>query len=115
MQGISGRDYVLTRWQFWLLTILAAATASLVVASMVRFAENRRLQAEVSQRAQFVQQTVPLEALNREIVTALAQLAVRGPDEQIRAMLSSLGISVSENPAVMTPSPAGTASQPKKK
>ena len=90
---------MLTRWQFWLLTVLAAAAAAFIVASMLRFSDNRRLQVEVAQRAQFVQQSVPLETLNREIVSALAQVAVRGPDEQIRSMLSSLGISVSENPA----------------
>ena len=104
---------MLTRWQFWLLTALAAVAAGFIVASMVRFTENRRLQAEVAQRAQFIQQTVPLEALNREIVSALAQVAVRGPDEQIRSMLASLGISVSENPASPPAAPAAAPARKK--
>jgi hypothetical protein len=105
---------MVTRWQFWLLTVLAAIAAALIAANMYRFSENRRLQLEVSQRAQFIQQTVALEALNREIVSALAQRAVRGPDEQIRAMLSNLGMSVTETPAASAPASAATV-QPRKK
>ena len=105
---------MLTKWQFWLLTALAAIAALLIALNMVRFNQNRQLQFEVAQRGQFIQQTAALESLNREIVTALAQLAVRGPDEQIRSMLSSLGISVTENPAPSTPA-AGATAQPRKK
>lgn len=104
---------MLTRVQFWLLTVMAAGALLLVAANMYRFADNRKTQFEVAQRGQYIQQTVALEALNREIVTALAQLAVRGPDEQIRAMLSTLGLSVTESPAQ---APAGTpVQQPRKK
>lgn len=98
---------MLTKWQFWLLTVMAAGALLLVAANMYRFADNRKTQFEVAQRNQYIQQTVALEALNREIVTALAQLAVRGPDEQIRAMLSTLGLSVTESPA-QTPAAAST-------
>ena len=105
---------MLTKWQFWLLTALATIAALLIAANMLRFSQNRQLQVEVAQRGQFIQQTAALESLNREIVSALAQLAVRGPDEQIRSMLTSLGISVTENPAPSTPA-AGAATQPRKK
>ena len=90
---------MLARWQFWLLTLLAVASAALIGANIWRFAANRQLQAEVTQRAQYVQQTEPLEALNREIVAALAQLAVRNKDDQLRALLTSLGLTVTETPA----------------
>lgn len=97
---------MLGRIQFWTLTALAALTALLIAANMFRFSENRRLQAEVNERGQFIQQTVPLEALSREIALALAQLGVREQDEQITALLSSLGITVT----VTAPEPAaGTA------
>jgi type VI protein secretion system component VasK len=104
---------MLTRWQFWVLTLLALASAALIGANMWRFAANRQLQAEVTQRAQFIQQTVPLEALNREIVAALAQLAVRSKDDQLRALLTSLGLTVTETPA--TPAPAAPATAAGKK
>jgi hypothetical protein len=106
---------MLTRWQFWLLTALSVVMAALIGAGMLRFADNRKLQLEVSQRAQFIQQTVPLDALSREMVSALAQLAVRGPDDQIRAMLSRLGISVSENAAAAPPGASAPAQQPARK
>lgn len=97
---------MLGRIQFWTLSALAALTALLIAANMFRFSENRRLQAEVNERGQFIQQTVPLEALSREIALALAQLGVREQDEQITALLSSLGITVT----VTAPEPAaGTA------
>lgn len=85
---------MLGRVQFWTLTALAAITAVLIAANMFRFSENRRLQAAVNERGQFIQQTVPLETLSREIALALAQLGVREQDEQINALLSSLGITV---------------------
>jgi len=90
---------MLRKWQFWMLTALAAATAAMVLANMVRFSANRQLQAEVNQRNLFIQQSIPLENLSREIALALAQLGVRTQDEQIRALLTSLGISVQVNPA----------------
>jgi len=88
---------MLSKAQFWVLTVLAGLTALLVVGNMVRFSENRRLQAEVSERAMYVQQTVPLESLSREIALALAQLGVQRQDPQIQALLSSLGITVTVN------------------
>jgi len=97
---------MLGRMQFWTLTVLAVLTALLIAANMVRFSGNQRLQAAVNVRGQFIQQTVPLEALSREIALALAQLGVREQDEQITALLSSLGITVT----VTAPEPtAGTA------
>jgi type VI protein secretion system component VasK len=96
---------MLARWQFWVLTLLALLSVALIGANIWRFAGNRQLQAEVTQRAQYVQQTAPLEVLNREIVAALAQLAVRNKDDQIRALLTSLGLTVTETPAAAPPSP----------
>jgi hypothetical protein len=102
---------MLKRWEFWALTGVAGATALLVVANMVRFADNRQLQAEVSQRSMFIQQSIPLESLSREIALALAQLSVRSQDDQLRSLLGSLGISIVVNPAP-APAPAAQAPQP---
>jgi type VI protein secretion system component VasK len=89
---------MLSRREVWILTALAAALAALVAVNMLLFSENRKAQAEVSQRALFIQQSVPLETLSREIAVALAQLGMRSQDEQIRALLASLGIVVTVNP-----------------
>ncbi len=93
-------------WQFWTLTVVAVATAILVVVNMYRFSANRQLQSEVNLRNLFIQQSVPLENVSREIALALAQLGVQSQDEQIRALLSSLGISVQVGPPAAPAAPA---------
>jgi hypothetical protein len=98
---------MLKRWEFWTLTVVALVTAGVVVANMVQFSANRQLQAEVSQRGLYIQQAVPLENLSREIAVALAQLSVRTQDEQVRALLTSLGITVNVTPTpAAAPAPA---------
>lgn len=96
---------MLKQWEFTALILLAVCTTIVVLFNMQQFGSNRELQFEVNQRAQFVQQTVPLETLSREIALALAQLGVRSQDEQIRALLNSLGITVNVNqpPAASLP------------
>jgi hypothetical protein len=107
---------VLKLWEFAVLLVVALLTAIVVLFNMRQFGANRELQFEVSQRAQFVQQTIPLENLSREIALALAQLGVRSQDDQIRALLNSLGISVTVNqaPAPATVPPPAPAKGPAK-
>ena len=88
---------MLRLWQFAILLALALVTAIVVLINMRQYSSNRELQFEVNQRAQFVQQAVPLENLSREIALSLAQLGLRSQDDQIRALLTSLGISVTVN------------------
>jgi hypothetical protein len=58
------------------------------------FYANRALQDEASSRAQFIQQSIALENLYRQIVKELADRAVRTRDDQIRDMLSGEGINL---------------------
>jgi type VI protein secretion system component VasK len=81
------------RWHGWV-TVLAAIAIILVLTNIVLFERNRSLQAEVSARAQYIQQTSQLEALNREIVNAIANLAVRNKDEALRNLLAQQGITI---------------------
>lgn len=91
-------------WQFWTLTVLAVVQAALMAANMVGFGDNRKVQGEISARAQFIQESARLEQLSRDIATALAQLGVRNQDAQVQAMLGSLGITVNvNNPAPPAP------------
>ena len=53
-----------TGWQSWLVP-MAAIVAVLVVVNGVLFEMNRRLQAAVASRSQFIQQTAQLQTLNR--------------------------------------------------
>jgi hypothetical protein len=98
-------------WQDWLI-LVAVAAAALVVVNMVMFEMNRMLQVEVSGRTQYIQQTVQLEALNREIVTAIANLATRNNDDALRTVLSQHGITINPaGPAVTAPQ-SGTSPAP---
>jgi hypothetical protein len=83
----------LNRWQSWL-TLGAGIVLVLVLVDMILFERNRALQAEINSRQQYIQQSVQLEGLNREIVTAIANLAVRNKDDQLKAILAQHGITI---------------------
>lgn len=88
---------MLTKLQFNVLMLLCVLAVALAVANGVLFTKNRAEQAALAQRQQFVQQTVPLEGLYREIVKALADLAVKANDKAVLDMLGAQGISVTVN------------------
>ena len=81
-------------WQFWILTALAIISAALAGTNAVLLVGAQKAQAEVAQRAQYVQQTIQLEGLLREIVKALADLSMRNQDNAVREMLASHGVNV---------------------
>ena len=87
----------------------------MALANILLFSQNRERQQEVTSRGQFIQQSVQLEALYREIAKALADLAVRNKDQQLRDMLAAQGISVTVNPApapTVAPAAASAAAAP---
>lgn len=79
--------------------VLACLILVLVVVNMVLVETNRGAQQEISERAQFIQQSAQLENLNREIVTALANLAVQNNDDQLRTILAQQGITINPSGA----------------
>jgi len=99
----------LTRLQHRVLTVIGAATLALVVVDAWMFVGNRKLQAEFSTRQVFLQQTVQLDALYRDIARSLADLALKGNDQQVLQMLAANGINVSASPA---PAPAAAPAAP---
>lgn len=102
---------MLKTWQFGLLTGLSALACALVLANMLLFTQNREQQQQVAARQQFIQQSVQLEALYQQIVKNLAELAARGNDEQLGAVLASQGITYTRNPPA---APPALAAPPKK-
>lgn len=94
--------------EFWLLTVLLIIAATLTAANMVLFQGNRTAQTEISGRQQFIQQSTQLEGLYREIVKALADLAVRSNDAELATLLGAQGISIKPN------NPPSTDREPKK-
>jgi hypothetical protein len=81
------------------LTIAAALNIVLVLVNILLNLGNQSLRVEVSERQQFITQSFQLEGLHREIVTALANIAVKNNDEQLKSLLASQGISLSGAPA----------------
>lgn len=91
----------LVRGETWV-TIGGALVLILVGVDVVLFERNRGVQAELAARQQFLQQTQQLETLQRELVSAIANLAARDNDEGLRAILTDHGI----NPSAV-PRPSG--------
>jgi hypothetical protein len=90
---------MLLKWQFNVLIGLGALALLLALADGVLFTLNFSAKGVLSQRQQFVQQTVPLEGLYRDIVKALAELALKNNDRQVLDMLAGQGINVTPNAA----------------
>jgi len=78
-----------------LLTLLALVATVLVVVNMFLFVANQKLNREVSERQQFIVQTAQVQGIAKDIVTALANLAVKNNDEQLKQLLASHGITYS--------------------
>ena len=91
------------RWQL-AVTLIAALGVVFELTNMVLFERNRSLQEDVSARAQYIQQTVQLEGLHRELVNAIANLSVRNKDDALRTILTQQGITIN-----MGQSPPGAA------
>ncbi len=96
--------------QFILLNALSGMALALTTANAVLFTHNRAEQLQANTRQQYLQQTAGLEGLYRDIVRALAELAVKNNDQQLLQMLAAQGIYVSVNaPPVPALAPAGVA------
>lgn len=102
----------MTRTQFWIVTAVALLSLLLLAVNLSLLRGNRAMQRDVAARQQFVQQSVQLEGLYREIVRALAELAARNNDEAVRQMLARHGITYTVNPPAA--GPAQTPAQPRK-
>lgn len=102
----------MTRAQFRISSAAGAACLALAIANFVLARANLAAQAEVNARQQYVQQSVQLEGLYRELVRALAELAARGSDEQVRTMLAGHGITYTVNVAASPAAPAASAMPP---
>jgi hypothetical protein len=91
----------LRRWQSWLM-IASVVMAAVVVANILIFEGNRTVQAEVSRRAQYLQQTVQVENVGREVVRAAVDAAIRTSDEALKSLLNQNGITFTP-PTASTP------------
>ncbi|MET0500007.1 MAG: hypothetical protein ABW172_00640 [Candidatus Binatia bacterium] len=75
------------------LTVLAALLLVLVLVGILLSLGNQSLRVEVSDRQQFIAQSMQLEGLHREIITTLVTAALKTNDEKLKGLLASQGIS----------------------
>ena len=85
--------------QYYTVTFIAGLCFAAMLASITLGYNNARARADVNQRQQFVQQSVQLEGLYKEIVRALAELGARNNDGDVKAMLQKNGITYTANAA----------------
>ena len=102
------RELARGKWQGWALTGIAGLSLVLVVVNGALFLVNRTLQNEINTRQQLINQAVQLERLGQELVNALAGLALRNNDQQIRQLLAEQGITLTPGSG-----PAGPAQAPR--
>jgi predicted Holliday junction resolvase-like endonuclease len=69
----------------------------LVLVNIVIGLGNQSIQAEVTERQQEIAQTIQLEALNRQLVTVLASMAVKTNDAQLKKLLADSGVNVGDS------------------
>ena len=81
----------LVRWETWV-TVGGVLVLALVGVDIALFERNRGVQAELTARQQFLQQTGQLETLQRELINAIASIAARDNDDALRAILVEHGI-----------------------
>ncbi len=92
--GLYGRT-----WRERLLLLIAGLGLVFVIVNIFLFSANRAIQGQVNDRQQFINQSVQLDRLNRELIAALASYAARNNDDQIRNLLASQGITITVNPS----------------
>jgi hypothetical protein len=100
---------MLARWQFNTLIALGALSLLLAAVNAALFTINRESQAELARRQQYVQQSIALEGLYREIVKALAEFGARGSDRGLLDILAKQGLSVTVSGASATPAAAAAS------
>ncbi|HEY1235413.1 MAG TPA: hypothetical protein VGH22_18680 [Candidatus Binatia bacterium] len=76
------------------MTVWSVLILVLVLVNILIGLGNQSVQAEVSERQQEIAQTIQLEALNRQLVTVLASMAVKTNDAQLKKLLADSGVNV---------------------
>jgi predicted Holliday junction resolvase-like endonuclease len=81
------------------LTALAVLVLLLVIVNILLMAGNQSLQLSVNERQQYIAETIQLEALNRQVIGVLAEMALKTNDGQLKELLAGVGINLSPTPS----------------
>jgi hypothetical protein len=93
----------MNRIQHTLLTALGILALAAAGTSAGLTQHNAGLRLDIAGQQQYVQQSVQLETLYREMVRALAELAASRRDDELRTLLQRHGITYSAAPAASAP------------
>jgi len=93
----------MTRKTKLLMTAWSVLILVLVLVNILVSLGNQSIQAEVSERQQEIAQTIQLEALNRQLVTVLASMAVKTNDVQLKKLLADSGVNLDETAETSPP------------
>jgi hypothetical protein len=75
----------------------------LVILNILIAMGNQSLQAELAERQQDIAQTIQLETLNRQLITVLANMALKTNDERLKKVLAESGINLDGAPQQPAP------------
>lgn len=81
-----------------ILTGLAVLVLLLVIVNILLMAGNQSLQLSVNERQQYIAETIQLEALNRQVIAVLAEMALKTNDGQLKELLAGVGVNLSPSP-----------------
>jgi uncharacterized protein YpmS len=84
---------------YWASVVLSALTLALVIAYVVLAMDNRKSQAEVNQRQQFINQSIQLGRVNEALARALAATATELKDDKLRDLLARNGVTINPSPS----------------
>ena len=106
-------------WVYRIVLALSGITLILVFVYLWVSEQNRAVQARITEREQFINQTIQFGRVNEALVRALATAAVSDKDEKLRDLLAKNGITINAKtgapvPAAQTGTPpaAAPAAQP---
>jgi hypothetical protein len=98
---------------YWVSVVLGALAVVLVLVNFVLLSNNQTIQAQVSQRQQFINQSSQLSRVSDLLIRSLASEAVDKNDDKVRDMLAQQGITLNVTPGASAPA-APAASSGKK-
>ena len=90
-ENYASATVIRTEWQISRLTPIQLVNILLAFG-------NQSLQSELGERQQEISHGMQLEALQRQVVTVLAEMAVKTNDAQLKELLAGSGFSVDPNP-----------------
>ena len=85
-------------------TIFSSLLLILVLVNILLAYGNQSLQSDVAEGQQTITQAIQLEGLYRQVITVIAERAVRTNDAQLKELLSASGFSLNNEPETAKPS-----------